>query len=135
LAVSVFFCEFELPAALPGELLDPGVATVTGTDVAAGEGSGVVAVGTGTGVLSGVVDCSTEREPFSDGSARIKAISMKAAAAPIVILARMLAVPRGPKAVLETLLEKSAPASDFPGCRRIVTTKTMHERINSPYKK
>jgi hypothetical protein len=134
LAVSVFFCELELSAALPGELLEPGVATVTGTDVATGEGSGV-AVGTGTGVLSGVVDCSTEREPFSDGSARIKAISMKAAAAPIVILARMLAVPRGPKAVLETLLEKSAPASDFPGCRRIVTTKTMHERINSPYKK
>ena len=36
LAVSVFFCEFdELPL---GELLAPGVATVTGADVAAGEG-------------------------------------------------------------------------------------------------
>jgi hypothetical protein len=32
-----------------------------------------------------------------------------------VILLRMLCVPRGPKAVLETLLEKSAPASALPG--------------------
>jgi len=60
---------------------------------------------------------------------------MNATAAPIVILARILAVPLGPKAVLETLLENSAPASDFPGCKRIVTTSTMHDRINNPYKK
>jgi hypothetical protein len=60
---------------------------------------------------------------------------MKEAAAPIVIFAKMLAVPRGPNAVLETLLEKSAPASDLPGCKRIVTTNTIHARINNPYKK
>jgi len=133
LAVSVFFCEFEFPELLPGVLLVLGVVTVTGADVAAGEGC-CTGDGVGTGALSGV-DCSTEREPFSDGSASISAMSINAMAAPIVILARMLAVPRGPKAVLETLLEKRAPASDFPGCKRIVTTSTMHDRINSPYKK
>ena len=133
MAVSVFFCEFEFPELLPGVLLVLGVVTVTGADVAAGEGC-CTGDGVGTGALSGV-DCSTEREPFSDGSASISAMSINAMAAPIVILARMLAVPRGPKAVLETLLEKRAPASDFPGCKRIVTTSTMHDRINSPYKK
>jgi hypothetical protein len=40
---------------------------------------------------------------------------MNAAAAPIVIFASRLAVPRGPKAVLDNVLEKSAPASAFPG--------------------
>ena len=133
MAVSVFFCEFEFPELLPGVLLVLGVLTVTGADVATGEGC-CTGDGVGTGALSGV-DCSTEREPFSDGSASISAMSINAMAAPIVILARMLAVPRGPKAVLETLLEKRAPASDFPGCKRIVTTSTMHDRINSPYKK
>jgi hypothetical protein len=66
-------------------------------------------------VLSGVVDCSTECDPVIDGSESINAININAAAAPIVTLANTLAVPRGPKAVLETLLENSAPASDFPG--------------------
>jgi hypothetical protein len=40
---------------------------------------------------------------------------MNAAAAPIVIFANKLAVPRGPKAVLDKVLEKSAPASALPG--------------------
>ena len=66
-------------------------------------------------MVSGVVDCSTECDPVTTGSDSINAISMNAAAAPIVILASTLAVPRGPNAVLETLLEKSAPASDLPG--------------------
>jgi hypothetical protein len=59
---------------------------------------------------------------------------MKAAAAPIVILERMLAVPRGPKAVLETLLENRSPAPDLPGCNKTTTTSTMHDRIKNPYK-
>jgi hypothetical protein len=59
---------------------------------------------------------------------------MKAAAAPIVILASKLAVPRGPKAVLERLLENSAPASAFPGCSRILTIKTTQERMKIPYR-
>jgi hypothetical protein len=59
---------------------------------------------------------------------------MKRAAAPMVILASSVCVPRGPKAVLETLLVKSAPASALPGCKSTATTSTMHARINSPYK-
>ena len=47
--------------------------------------------------------------------ARARAININAAAAPIVIFASMLAVPRGPKAVLERVLENNAPASAFPG--------------------
>ena len=69
------------------------------------------------------------------GNESINASNMNAAHAPIVILLRMLCVPRGPKAVLETLLEKSAPASALPGCSNTLTTSTMHERMNSPYKK
>ena len=52
---------------------------------------------------------------MTDGNESINAISMNAAAAPMVIFASTLAVPRGPNAVLETLLENKAPASDFPG--------------------
>jgi len=57
---------------------------------------------------------------------------MKAAAAPIVIFDKILAVPRGPKAVLDTLLENSAPASALPGCNRITTIRIMQARMNSP---
>ena len=62
------------------------------------------------------------------------AISMKAAAAPMVIFARSVCVPRGPNAVLEMALEKSAPASALPGCKSTETMSTMHVRIKSTYK-
>ena len=55
---------------------------------------------------------------------------MNAAAAPIVIFASKLAVPRGPNAVLDNVFEKSAPASAFPGCNRIVTIRIRQARIN-----
>ena len=93
---------------------------------AAGEGLGVA-----TGAVSGVVS-STEREPVRSGSPSVNAISMNAAAAPIVIFANRLAVPRGPKAVLDNELENSAPASALPGCSRITTTNTKQDRTNSP---
>jgi hypothetical protein len=70
---------------------------------------------TGTGVGSGAVDCRTERVPVTPGSESVKAINIKAAAAPIVTFDKILAVPRGPNAVLETLLEKRSPAPDLPG--------------------
>jgi hypothetical protein len=102
----------------------------TATDgLTAGEGGAV-----GVGVASGAVDCKTEWEPVTAGSESISAMSMKAAAAPIVIFDRMLAVPRGPKAVLDTLPEKRSPAPDLPGCSRMTTTSTMHASMNSPYK-
>ena len=70
--------------------------------------------------------------PVIAGSDKIKAISMKLTAAPIVIFESSVCVPLGPNAVLDTELEKSAPASDFPGCNRIVTTRIMQARIKSP---
>ena len=100
-----------------------------GAALAAGD-----ACGTGVGVASGAVDCKTERVPVTPGKESIKAINMKLAAAPIVIFANTLAVPRGPNAVLETLLEKRSPALDLPGCNRIVTTRTTQDNMNSPYK-
>jgi hypothetical protein len=100
-----------------------------GATLAAGD-----ACGAGAGVASGAVDCKTEWLPVTAGSESISAISMKAAAAPMVIFERMLAVPRGPNAVLETLLENKSPAPDLPGCSRTTTTNMMHAKINSPYK-
>jgi len=79
-----------------------------------------------------VVDCNAECEPLSPGNDSINASNMNAIAAPIVIFARMFAVPRGPNAVLETLLVKSAPASALPGCNRITTMSTAQAAINSP---
>jgi hypothetical protein len=106
------------------------VGTATG---AAGAGVDCAAgVGVGAGACSGTPDCSTERVPVIAGSDSIKANNIKPAAAPIVIFASSVCVPRGPNAVLETELENSAPASDFPGCSKIVTTRMTQDKINSP---
>jgi hypothetical protein len=96
--------------------------------------AGVCCVGAGVGVavavgaLSGC-DCRTEREPLRIGKPSASAISINAAAAPIVIFASKLAVPRGPNAVLDNVFEKSAPASALPGCSRITTTNIRHDKI------
>ena len=108
--------------------------------LAAGEAAGAAGeaccVGAGVGVDAGAgssaCDSNTDREPVRFGRPSVNAINMNAAAAPIVIFARRLAVPRGPKAVLETLLEKSAPASALPGCRRITTTRMKHAKTKRP---
>ena len=88
--------------------------------LAAGDAAGACCAGAGTGVGVGVAagalsDCNTDREPVRIGKPSASAINMNAAAAPIVIFANRLAVPRGPKAVLDTVLAKSAPASALPG--------------------
>jgi hypothetical protein len=90
--------------------------------LAAGEAAGAAGegccAGTGVGVAAGAlsgVDCNTDREPLRIGKPSVSAINMNAAAAPIVIFAKRLAVPRGPKAVLDNVFEKSAPASALPG--------------------
>ena len=104
---------------------DPaGDATLTGA--VAGEGDGEAA-----GICSGP-DCSTERDPLIAGNDNMSAISMKAAAAPMVIFARMLCVPRGPNAVLETLLVNSAPASALPGCSSTTMISTRQAKMNNP---
>ena len=111
---------------------------VLGAGESAGAAGAMLATGeaavAGVGVASASVDCSTDCEPVIPGKESVKAMSINAAAAPIVIFDRMLAVPRGPNAVLETLPEKRSPAPDFPGCNRMTTTSTMHAKIKSPYK-
>ena len=102
---------------------------------AAGDGSTTDAAGDACGELDGdgtASDVNTECEPFIPGSDSSKASNMKATAAPIVIRARIFCVPRGPKAVLETLLVKSAPASALPGCKRTTTMRTAQAKMNSP---
>ena len=106
---TTYFFALGLGAALAGEAACC-AGDVAGAGVAAGDGCGV-----GLDSASGAADCKTEREPVIAGNESISANNINAAAAPIVILLRMLCVPRGPKAVLETLLEKSAPASALPG--------------------
>ena len=88
--------------------------------LAAGDAAGACCAGAGAGVGVGVAagvlsDCKTDREPVRIGKPSASAINMNAVAAPIVIFANKLAVPRGPKAVLDNVLEKSAPASALPG--------------------
>lgn len=102
---------------------------VAGKALVAGEACGV-----GVGAASAACVSSTERVPTRAGNDSIKAINIKAIAAPMVILASSVAVPRGPNAVLETLLAKSAPASALPGCNNTATTSTTHAKINNPYK-
>jgi hypothetical protein len=121
--VLTYFCG---PA---GEAACEAAGEAAGAEVAAGD-----ACGAGVGVASDAVDCKTECDPVIPGSESISAKSMKPAAAPMVIFDKMLAVPRGPKAVLETLLENRSPAPDLPGCKSTTITSTMHDRINSPYK-
>jgi hypothetical protein len=83
-----------------------------------------------TGALS-VCPSNTDREPVSIGNPSVNAIKKNAAAAPIVIFANRLAVPRGPNAVLDNVLENSAPASALPGCKRITTISTKQARTKS----
>ena len=102
-----------------------------------GVGVGIAVVGCGVGVATGTSetpDCKTELVPLTAGSDSERAISMKAAAAPIVIFASNVCVPRGPNAVLETELVNSAPASAFPGCNNTTKIKMAQARMNNPYK-
>ena len=57
----------------------------------------------------------TEPPPFKAGIASIRAESINTVAVMIVVFDKTVAVPREPKALLDVLLVKSAPASDLPG--------------------
>ena len=117
--------------------------------VGAGDGFSIVEVGTatgaagagvdwltgdgeGAGACSGTPDCKTEFVPVMNGNESIRANNMNPTAAPIVIFESSVCVPLGPNAVLDTELENNAPASDFPGCSKTVTTRMTHDRINNP---
>ena len=102
-------------------------ADVMGTDCCAGAGVGL---GLATGA-AGAED-NTDREPESIGKPSASAININAAAAPIVIFASRLAVPRGPNAVLDNVFENNAPASALPGCSNTTTIRITHARMNSP---
>jgi hypothetical protein len=62
----------------------------------------------------------------------MSATIIKVAAAPMVILASMVCVPRGPKAVLEIELVKSEPASALPGCKSTEMMSTTQARRKIP---
>ena len=83
---------------------------------------------------SGLLD-NTDTLPVNAGIASSKAESINVVAAAIVTFDKTVAVPRGAKAELDTLLVKRAPASVLPGCNKTAATSTMHERKNIPYKK
>ena len=94
--------------------------------------------GAGVGVavcVVPVVEFKTETSPRMAGIEINSADSINTIAVTIVILDRTESVPRGPKAVLEILLVKSAPASVFPGCSKILAISTTQEIKNTAYKK
>ena len=76
----------------------------------------------------------TETFPVNAGIESIRADSMNTIAATMVNFESTDAVPRGPKAALETLLVNKAPASVFPGCNNTAMISTMHARKNIVYK-
>ena len=111
-------------------VVDVGTATGAAADGAA---CGVaVGVGVAAGASSVIPDCSTELVPLTNGSDRHNATSIKAAAAPMVIFASSVCVPRGPNAVLDTELENNAPASALPGCSNTATIRMTQDRMNNP---
>lgn len=77
---------------------------------------------------------NTDVFPLRAGIDISSADSMKIVAAAIVIFDKTLAVPRGPKAALETLLVNNAPASVLPGWSNTAPTNTMQEVKNNAYK-
>lgn len=87
----------------------------------------------GAGESAGAAVVSkTERLPFKAGCDSRNAAIINDAAAPIVIFAKTVCVPRAPNAVLEMLLVNKAPASALPGCSKTAATKTTHAKINKP---
>ncbi len=128
------------------------MAGATSTGVAAGASTGVTTgasvgdaafAGSGTAIFvfefvsagaSGLLD-NTDTLPVSAGIESRRAESMKQTAAVIVTFERIVAVPRGARAELETLLVNKAPASVLPGCNKTAAISTMHERKKTVYKK
>ncbi len=78
---------------------------------------------------------STETLPVSAGIERNSADSINNVAAAIVTFESIVAVPRGARAELETLLVNKAPASVLPGCNSTAAMSVRQERKKIPYKK
>jgi hypothetical protein len=98
-------------------------------------GSVLELVSAGTSVVvSAPAAFKTETPPLNTGIEIINAESMKITAAAIVNFDSTVAVPRGPNALLLTLLVNNAPASVLPGCSNTAATSTIHDRKNNVYK-
>jgi hypothetical protein len=124
----------DVAAPLAGDAAAPLAGDVAGALSGACCNGCCAGAGVGLGLATGAAgaDCNTEREPLNDCKPSASASSMNAAAAPIVIFAKRLAVPRGPNAVLDNVLENNAPASALPGCSNTTTIRITLERMNSP---
>ena len=118
----------ETPCA--GELSVCGAGAV---EPSAGEAAGCAGEAAGAGVAAGLAEMFfiSELSPPTPKPSS-SATSIKVMAAPMVILARMVCVPRGPKAVLETELVKSCPASALPGCKSTEMTSAKQASMNNP---
>ncbi len=79
-------------------------------------------------------DERTDTFPVNAGIESIRALIMNEVAATIVTFDKTVAVPRGAKAELETLLVNKAPASVLPGCNKIAAIRIKQERKNKPYR-
>ena len=112
-----------------GELLGDAAGDALGEPVGLADAFGVAA-GAGCSLVVSI----TERVPRTEGRDKSNADNIKQAAAPMVIFAKSVCVPRAPKAVVETPLENRAPASALPGWSKTAVTNTMQERMNRPYK-
>jgi hypothetical protein len=87
-----------------------------------------VSAGASAGVSG--AELKTETPPLNAGIDIKSAETMNTTAAAIVIFESTVAVPRGPNALLFTLLVNRAPASVLPGCKRTAPTSKMHDRKN-----
>lgn len=110
-----------------------GAVAFASVDVFATAGFEFVFAGVSMAGASGFAE-RTDVFPVTAGIEISRADRKNAVAAAIVNFDKTVAVPRGPKAALEILLVKSAPASVLPGCSNTVATRTMQERKKIPYK-
>jgi len=100
--------------------------TATGTAAfAAGSTDGFAFAAGASGLLD-----RTDTLPVRAGIESNRADNINKTAAAMVTFDKTVAVPRGLKAELETLLVNNAPASVLPGCRSTAAIRTMHERKN-----
>ncbi len=77
----------------------------------------------------------TDTFPVKAGIDNNRADTINNPAAVIVTFDKIVAVPRGASAELETLLVNKAPASVLPGCSKTAAISTMQERKKTAYKK
>ncbi len=113
---------------------EAGEATGASVGVAALVESGVAVLLFVSAGASGLLD-NTDTFPVRAGIDNKRADTINNPAAAIVTFDKIVAVPRGASAELETLLVNNAPASVLPGCSKTAAISTMHERKKIVYKK